>query len=90
MAKSVNMHTGTPLESSEQSGQRSWFCLGICTGKPWGTRGRTRTRTWQKPIPAQKGMGFSMGIQKPAPVPTPVKGLPVGNTYKLVYGTALR
>ena len=59
------------------------MALRICTGKPRGTRGCTRTHTQQKPVPAQKGTGLLMGIEKPTPVPTPVKGLPVGNTYKL-------
>ncbi|KAG2101067.1 uncharacterized protein F5147DRAFT_812513 [Suillus discolor] len=32
--------------------------LGNCTGKPLGIGGHTRTRTWQKPVPALTGTGF--------------------------------
>ena len=36
----------------------SWLQLGICTGKPRGTRGRTRTRTLAKTRTRCEGTGF--------------------------------
>jgi hypothetical protein len=63
--------------------------LGICTGKPRGTRGRTRTRTWQKPVPAMRVRVFC-GYRTLRPVPVPAEGIPTGiNTKDIDYSTKI-
>ncbi|KAG2141323.1 hypothetical protein DEU56DRAFT_755026 [Suillus clintonianus] len=47
------------------------FFSGNCTGIPPGTRGHTRTRTRQKPVPALGGTGFAAGIVISDPYPHP-------------------
>jgi len=45
--------------------------IGICTGKPRGTRGHTRTRTPAKTRTRPEGTGFSMATTSTHPYPYP-------------------
>jgi len=60
--------------------------LGICMGKPWGTRGRTRTRTLVKTCTCCEGMGFVRASYSQTRTRTP-EGLPVGGGDNVRHGT---